>query len=103
MESSSLKKIPLGLVLAIPPFNYPVSMVVSEIVPALIADNSLVLKPHTQGSVAALHMNCFHLAGFPEGLISCITGKGDIGIGISKKAGMIPLQMEIGGKSIGCF
>ncbi|XP_074559323.1 NADP-dependent glyceraldehyde-3-phosphate dehydrogenase-like [Curcuma longa] len=113
-------KIPLGVVLAIPPFNYPVNLAVSKIGPALIAGNSLVLKPPTQGAVAALHMvHCFHLAGFPKGLISCITGKGseigdfmtihpgvncisftggDTGIAISKKAGMIPLQMELGGK-----
>ncbi|GFP87849.1 NADP-dependent glyceraldehyde-3-phosphate dehydrogenase [Phtheirospermum japonicum] len=113
-------KIPLGVVLAIPPFNYPVNLAVSKIAPALIAGNSLVLKPPTQGAVAALHMvHCFHLAGFPEGLISCVTGKGseigdfltmhpgincisftggDTGISISKKAGMIPLQMELGGK-----
>ncbi|KAK6136428.1 hypothetical protein DH2020_029849 [Rehmannia glutinosa] len=113
-------KIPLGVVLAIPPFNYPVNLAVSKIAPALIAGNSLVLKPPTQGAVACLHMvHCFHLAGFPKGLISCITGKGseigdfltmhpgvncisftggDTGIAISKKAGMIPLQMELGGK-----
>ena len=30
-----------------------------------------------QGAVSALHMvHCFHLAGFPKGLISCVTGKG---------------------------
>ncbi|CAJ1972020.1 unnamed protein product [Sphenostylis stenocarpa] len=113
-------KIPLGVVLAIPPFNYPVNLAVSKIAPALIAGNSVVLKPPTQGAVAALHMvHCFHLAGFPEGLISCVTGKGseigdfltmhpgvncisftggDTGIAISKKAGMVPLQMELGGK-----
>ncbi|CAL9188603.1 unnamed protein product [Musa hybrid cultivar] len=113
-------KIPLGVVLAIPPFNYPVNLAVSKIAPALIAGNALVLKPPTQGAVAALHMiHCFHLAGFPKGLISCVTGKGseigdfltmhpgvncisftggDTGIAISKKAGMIPLQMELGGK-----
>ncbi|XP_065048748.1 NADP-dependent glyceraldehyde-3-phosphate dehydrogenase-like isoform X1 [Musa acuminata AAA Group] len=113
-------KVPLGVVLAIPPFNYPVNLAVSKIAPALIAGNSLVLKPPTQGAVAALHMiQCFHLAGFPKGLISCVTGKGseigdfltmhpgvncisftggDTGIAISKKAGMIPLQMELGGK-----
>ncbi|GAY44325.1 hypothetical protein CUMW_081300 [Citrus unshiu] len=113
-------KIPLGVVLAIPPFNYPVNLAVSKIAPALIAGNSIVLKPPTQGAVAALHMvHCFHLAGFPKGLISCVTGKGseigdfltmhpsincisftggDTGISISKKAGMIPLQMELGGK-----
>ncbi|XXG64588.1 hypothetical protein AAC387_Pa05g2494 [Persea americana] len=109
---------PLGVILAIPPFNYPVNLAVSKIGPSLIAGNSLVLKPPTQfsqGAAATLHMvHCFHLAGFPKGLISCITGKGseisdfltmhpgvncgDTGIAISKKAGAIPLQMELGGK-----
>ncbi|KAL6573093.1 hypothetical protein OROHE_002569 [Orobanche hederae] len=70
-------KIPLGVVLAILPFNYPVNLVVSKIAPALIAGNSIVLKPPTQGAVACLHMvHCFHLAGFPKGLITCITWKG---------------------------
>ncbi|KAG5529987.1 hypothetical protein RHGRI_030378 [Rhododendron griersonianum] len=98
-------KIPLGVVLAIPPFNYPVNLAVSKIAPAIIAGNSLVLKPNS--------------AGFPKGLTSCITGKGseigdfltmhpgvncisftggDTGVAISKKAGMVPLQMELGGK-----
>ncbi|KAH7286833.1 hypothetical protein KP509_32G024100 [Ceratopteris richardii] len=117
-----VSKIPLGIVLAIPPFNYPVNLAVSKIAPALIAGNALVLKPPTQGAVAGIHMvHCFHLAGFPKGLISCITGKGseigdfltmhpgvncisftggDTGIAISKKAGMIPLQMELGGKDV---
>ncbi|KAK7844052.1 nadp-dependent glyceraldehyde-3-phosphate dehydrogenase [Quercus suber] len=112
--------IPLGVVLAIPPFNYPVNLAVSKIAPALIAGNSIVLKPPTQGAVSCLHMvHCFHLAGFPKGLVNCVTGKGseigdfltmhpgvncisftggDTGIAISKKAGMIPLQMELGGK-----
>ncbi|CAK9199166.1 unnamed protein product [Sphagnum jensenii] len=114
-------KIPLGVVLAIPPFNYPVNLAVSKMAPALIAGNAVVLKPPTQGAVACLHMiHTFHLAGFPKGLISAVTGKGsdigdyltthpgincisftggcDTGIAISKKAGMIPLQMELGGK-----
>ncbi|MCO5555556.1 hypothetical protein L7F22_009101 [Adiantum nelumboides] len=115
-----LNQIPLGVVLAIPPFNYPVNLSVSKIAPALIAGNAVVLKPPTQGSIAAMHMiQCFHLAGFPKGLISAITVKvselgdaltthpgincisftgGDSGIAIAKRAGMIPLQMELGGK-----
>ncbi|GMN56945.1 hypothetical protein TIFTF001_026050 [Ficus carica] len=74
----------------------------------------------SKGAVSCLHMvHCFHLAGFPKGLINCVTGKGseigdfltmhpgvncisftggDTGIAISKKASMIPLQMELGGK-----
>ncbi|CAD7702106.1 unnamed protein product, partial [Ostreobium quekettii] len=54
-------RVPLGVVLCIPPFNYPVNLAVSKIAPALMAGNTVVLKPPTQGSVAAIHMvNCFH-------------------------------------------
>lgn len=80
------------------------------------------VKPPTQGAVSGLHMvHAFHAAGFPPGLIQCITGKsweigdymtthtradcisftgGDTGIKISQKAGMVPLQMELGGKDV---
>jgi glyceraldehyde-3-phosphate dehydrogenase (NADP+) len=117
-----VSKVPLGVVLAIPPFNYPVNLAVSKMGPALMAGNVVVLKPPTQGVVAGLHMaQCFHKAGFPRGVLNVITGKGseigdfltthpgvncisftggDTGISISKKAGMVPLQMELGGKDV---
>ena len=41
-------QIPLGEILAIPPFNYIVNLIVSEIAPVLIAANSIVLKRLTQ-------------------------------------------------------
>ena len=41
-------QVPLGVVLAIPPFNYPVNLAVSKIAPALMAGNTIVLKPPTQ-------------------------------------------------------
>ena len=41
-------QVPLGVILAIPPFNYPVNLAVSKIAPALIAGNAIVLKPPTQ-------------------------------------------------------
>lgn len=113
-------KVPLGVVLAIPPFNYPVNLAVSKLAPALICGNSIVLKPPQQGTAAGLHMvNCFHAAGLPKGVLNVVSGKGseigdyltthpsvncisftggDTGISVSKKAGMVPLQMELGGK-----
>ncbi len=48
--AAMLVQIPLGVVLAIPPFNYPVNLAVSKIGPALIAGNSVLLKPPTQVS-----------------------------------------------------
>lgn len=43
-----LVQVPLGVVLAVPPFNYPVNLAVSKIAPALMAGNTIVLKPPTQ-------------------------------------------------------
>ncbi|PNH04655.1 NADP-dependent glyceraldehyde-3-phosphate dehydrogenase [Tetrabaena socialis] len=43
-----VKEVPLGIVLAIPPFNYPVNLAVSKLAPALMAGNAVVLKPPTQ-------------------------------------------------------
>jgi glyceraldehyde-3-phosphate dehydrogenase (NADP+) len=50
-------QIPLGVVLAIPPFNYPVNLSVSKIAPALISGNSIVLKPPTQVLYTTIHSN----------------------------------------------
>lgn len=44
------------MVLCIPPFNYPVNLAVSKIGPALMAGNTVVMKPPTQGAVAGCHM-----------------------------------------------
>ncbi|WCJ30384.1 aldehyde dehydrogenase 11A3 [Euphorbia peplus] len=95
-------KVPLGVVLAIPPFNYPVNLAVSKIAPALIGGNSLVLKPPTQGAVAALHMiHCFHLAGFPKGLISCVTGKGsEIGDFLTMHPGVNCIRWRYGNSNL---
>ncbi|KAL0358297.1 UNVERIFIED_CONTAM: NADP-dependent glyceraldehyde-3-phosphate dehydrogenase [Sesamum angustifolium] len=110
-------KIPLGVVLAIPPFNYPVNLAVSK-----IGRLSLLGTPSSSSLLLSRlpsHGTLLSLSWFSQGLISCITGKGseigdfltmhpgvncisftggDTGIAISKKAGMIPLQMELGGK-----
>lgn len=53
-------QVPLGVVLAIPPFNYPVNLAVSKLAPALMAGNAVVLKPPTQGAVAG---GCAAVAG----------------------------------------
>ena len=54
--SKLLWQVPLGVVLCIPPFNYPVNLAVSKIGPALMAGNTVVIKPPTQGAVSGVHM-----------------------------------------------
>lgn len=69
-------QVPLGVVLAIPPFNYPVNLAVSKLAPALMAGNTVVLKPPSQGAVAGVHMiACFAAAGVPPGVVNLVTGE----------------------------
>lgn len=112
---------PLGVVLAISPFNYPVNLASSKIAPALIAGNSVVLKPATQGSLCGLYLaKIFEQAGVPAGVLNTVTGRGseigdyivthpsidfinftgstEVGTRISKITSMVPLLMELGGK-----
>ncbi|HEK9097697.1 TPA: NADP-dependent glyceraldehyde-3-phosphate dehydrogenase [Streptococcus equi subsp. zooepidemicus] len=126
-EAASKKKIaivrrePVGLVLAISPFNYPINLAGSKIAPALIAGNVVALKPPTQGSISGLLLaEVFAEAGLPAGVFNTITGRGSvigdyiveheavnfinftgstpIGERIGKLAGMRPIMLELGGK-----
>ncbi|WP_113671070.1 NADP-dependent glyceraldehyde-3-phosphate dehydrogenase [Vallitalea guaymasensis] len=112
---------PVGVVLAISPFNYPVNLSASKIAPALMAGNSVVFKPPTQGSISALYLaKVFQEAGLPNGVLNTITGKGseigdyiikhkeidlinftgssEVGRHISEVTSMVPSIMELGGK-----
>ncbi len=73
------KRVPLGVVLAISPFNYPINEVAPKIVSALVMGNSVVLKPATQGSICALHFAAlFKEAGLPSGVLNVVTGEGGV-------------------------
>lgn len=112
---------PLGVILAISPFNYPVNLAASKIAPAIIGGNTVAFKPATQGSLSGLYLaGIFQKAGVPAGVINTITGKGseigdyvvahpdvdfinftgssEIGARISQLTKMTPTLMELGGK-----
>lgn len=112
---------PLGVVLAISPFNYPVNLAASKIAPALMAGNGVIFKPATQGSISGIKMiEALDKAGLPKGILSLTTGRGSVigdylvehkgidmisftggsstGRHLSKQSAMIPLVLELGGK-----
>ncbi len=120
-KMSYVTRVPLGTILAISPFNYPVNLSVSKIAPALIGGNAVVLKPPTQGAISALHLaQVFNEAGLPKGILNTVTGRGseigdyivthpginfinftgstEVGRHIAGLAGMVPLMLELGGK-----
>jgi glyceraldehyde-3-phosphate dehydrogenase (NADP+) len=72
---------PVGVIVAISPFNYPALLVLHKIAPALAAGNAVVLKPARATPLTALAIaQCFIDAGLPDGVLNVITGGGsDVG------------------------
>jgi glyceraldehyde-3-phosphate dehydrogenase (NADP+) len=87
---SIVQREPLGVVLAISPFNYPVNLAASKIAPGLMAGNAVVLKPASQGSLCGLYLaGAFYEAGVPAGVLNTVTGKGsEIGNYITTHTGI---------------
>ncbi len=70
-------KFPVGVVAAIGPWNYPVSLLAWKIGPALAAGCTLVVKPATETPLAAQAMVAELVdAGLPPGVVNFVTGRG---------------------------
>jgi betaine-aldehyde dehydrogenase len=66
-------KEPLGTVVIVLPFNYPLVLLCWEAAAALAAGNAVIVKPHEQTSLTTLKfMELF--AGLPDGLMQVVTG-----------------------------
>ncbi len=67
-------KQPVGVVAAITPWNYPVSMITRKIAPALAAGCTIVIKPAEDTPLCAIEMmKLVEKAGFPKGVVNLVT------------------------------
>jgi lactaldehyde dehydrogenase len=112
-------KIPLGVVAAITPFNYPVNLAIHKLAPALAAKNTVVFKPSSKAPLSALKMAEIMGRHLPDGAVNSVTGNSNVlgqeiitnplinkisftgsvstGLSIAQKAGMKKLTLELGG------
>lgn len=68
---------PVGVVVAITPFNYPSLLVLHKVGPALAAGNSVILKPALSAPLTAIALaQCFLDAGLPPGVLNVLNGSG---------------------------
>src|SRR5690606_33816353 len=84
------KRVPLGVVGIITPWNFPVAIPIWKMAPALIYGNTIIIKPASETAItAAKVIECFHEAGIPEGVVNMVTGPGSvIGNGIVNHPGI---------------
>ena len=111
---------PLGVIVAITPFNDPLNLICHKVGPALAVGNAVVLKPAEQAPLVAVMLARLLLAaGLPEGALNLLTGRGcdfgdvltghedvamvsftggaGVGQAICRSAGMKRVAMELGG------
>lgn len=115
-------RVPLGTVVAITPFNFPLNLAAHKVAPAIAAGNSVVLKPASATPMTGIELGSILLeSGLPPEAISVVTGSGgsvgralvtdprprmvtftgssDVGRGIMAAAGLKKTAMELGSNS----
>jgi glyceraldehyde-3-phosphate dehydrogenase (NADP+) len=115
-------RFPIGIIVAITPFNDPLNLVAHKVGPAIAGGNSVVLKPATVTPLSALKLGeALIEAGLPWKVLNIVTGKASMiadalisdrrarmisftggteaGLDIVKKAGLKKIGMELGSNS----
>ncbi|KAI9836950.1 MAG: hypothetical protein M1838_004939 [Thelocarpon superellum] len=118
-----IRRVPVGPVLIIFAWNYPYLILVNSLIPALLAGNTVILKPSPQTPTIAEHFHdIFLAAGLPEHVIQlfhcgspsiletvvrspeikliCFTGSVAGGLSVQRAAAdrFVPIGLELGGK-----
>jgi acyl-CoA reductase-like NAD-dependent aldehyde dehydrogenase len=120
---AAIRRVPLGTIAQITPFNNPLAVPVGKLAPALRYGNSVIWKPSPAGiGVAERVTELLRRAGMPPGLVSLVPGGADAAVALmadpavdavsltgSSRAGSaaqaicaerrIPLQAELGGNN----
>ncbi|KPV40808.1 aldehyde dehydrogenase family protein [Alicyclobacillus ferrooxydans] len=73
------KRVPLGVVAIITPWNFPVAIPIWKMAPALICGNTVIWKPAEFASLTAVKVaELFQQAGLPAGVLNLVIGKGRV-------------------------
>jgi 1-pyrroline-5-carboxylate dehydrogenase len=112
-ERGSLEFLPLGVGAIIPPWNFPLAILTGMTAAAIVAGNTVVLKPASDtAGIALLFVEAAVQAGVPKGVLNFVTGPGSeagntlvespltrfiaftgskaVGLGINEKAAKVP-------------
>ncbi|PWJ58026.1 lactaldehyde dehydrogenase/glycolaldehyde dehydrogenase [Dyadobacter jejuensis] len=78
-EQIWINKIPRGVIVAITAWNFPLALAGRKLGPALVAGNSIVIKPTEETPLATLELgNIANKVGLPKGLLNVVTGMGRV-------------------------
>ena len=79
-EQIWIQKVPRGVVVAITAWNFPLALAGRKLGPALVAGNTVVLKPTPEAPLSTLELcDLAKEAGLPDGVLNMVTGGVDVG------------------------
>jgi succinate-semialdehyde dehydrogenase/glutarate-semialdehyde dehydrogenase len=112
---------PVGVVGIVAPWNFPLTLTLGDVLPALVAGNAVILRPDPQTALTSLWAaELLEEAGLPDGLLQVVVGDGTIGAAVvehvdhvsftgSTRTGrlvaahagerLVPATLELGGKN----
>ncbi len=93
---AQIRRVPLGVVLCMGPYNYPLNETFSTLIPALIMGNTVVFKPAKYGVLLIKPLIEAFKDCFPPGVINIIYGKGRDTVGALMETGKIDVFAFIG-------
>lgn len=116
-----IKRFPIGPVVGISPFNFPLNLALHKILPALVIGNPIILKPSPYAPLTLLSFcKLIHELGLPEGMLSVLmcdndvasilvkedrikllsfTGSAEVGFKLKSMARKKPVVLELGGNA----
>jgi acyl-CoA reductase-like NAD-dependent aldehyde dehydrogenase len=120
-HTASVRRLPIGVIFGITPFNFPLNLVAHKVAPALAAGNAIVIKPSPRTVLTALlFAEALQEAGVPNGLVNIVpfdvslmepyyndervkmisfTGSAAVGWKIKEKCNTKKVCLELGGNA----
>jgi glyceraldehyde-3-phosphate dehydrogenase (NADP+) len=97
---AQVRRAPLGVVLSMGPFNYPLNEIYTTLIPALIMGNTLVVKTPKFGRLLHQPLLRAFAESFPPGVVNFLSGAGSEIIGPLMKSGRINALAFIGSSRV---
>ncbi len=95
-----VRRSPLGVVLCMGPFNYPLNETFTTLIPALIMGNTILFKPPKHGTLLHYPLLEAFRSSFPAGVINTVYGRGNSVIPSMMESGKIDVLTLIGSSKV---
>jgi acyl-CoA reductase-like NAD-dependent aldehyde dehydrogenase len=98
--AAQIRRSPLGVVLCMGPFNYPLNETFTTLIPAIIMGNTLLFKPPKHGTLLHYPLLEAFKSCFPKGVVNTIYGRGNAIVPALMESGKINVLTLIGSSKV---